>query len=439
MHDLTREDIEIFARENLQSYVRYADFELKLFNELVRDIVDKAQGVFFWVRLVVRSLRDGITNEDPVSLLQERLRAIPSDLEEFFEQILASVDLIYRKRMANTFLATLRSDAPLRIIHYYFLEHEDPNYWCEAPMQWSEFEIQRRVQQTQRRLNGRFKGLSEPASTININSKTTIDFLHRTLRDFLIQGSMRKTVESWADQEIHVLTSVSHTFIAESKFINHGPTPEQLKLAVELAQRANEEMDQSIHLFKVLDQVELEFERQFWSHVRCQSIGLMLRAAVSIGHTEYVRYRLAQDGAAVNTDHLLSHAMACPLDPDQTFSSCVQLTFDSLNTNGTSSHCFVRTEPTGSINDSPQSAMVKLLLNNGADPTVMVNGATSALEVFLSRMDDKVDLACREHIIDIFHIFLDRKVLDTKTMAGASQRLLARKSSMKETAAQSTL
>ncbi|KAF2026984.1 hypothetical protein EK21DRAFT_102841 [Setomelanomma holmii] len=123
LHELIREDVEAFARDGLQSYIRNPDFELHLFDELVRNIGDRAQGVFLWVHLAVRSLRDGITNEDLLQIPHERLRAIPLDLEEFFELILGSL-----------------------IRKYQF-----------PAMRWADTDIQRKVHQTQRRLNGRFK------------------------------------------------------------------------------------------------------------------------------------------------------------------------------------------------------------------------------------------------------------------------------------------
>jgi hypothetical protein len=106
------------------AYTR-SEIAASLFNDLIQDIVDRAQGVFLWVRLVVRLLRDSIINDDPVSILHERLRAIPSNLEELFELILDSVDNIYRSRMASTFLAALKTPRHLKMIHYHFLEQED--------------------------------------------------------------------------------------------------------------------------------------------------------------------------------------------------------------------------------------------------------------------------------------------------------------------------
>lgn len=53
------------------------------YEELAKEIVDKAQGVFLWVFLVVRFLRRGLTNADTLLVFQNRLRQFPTDLWEF--------------------------------------------------------------------------------------------------------------------------------------------------------------------------------------------------------------------------------------------------------------------------------------------------------------------------------------------------------------------
>lgn len=439
LHDLTREDIEMYARENLQSYIRPANFEPTLFAYLLRDIVTRAQGVFLWVRLAIRSLRDGITNEDPVSLLHERLRAIPLDLEEFFEQILASVEPIYRIRMANTFLATLRSGKPLRIMCYYFLEHDDPTCSFEQPaMRWSESTIQQRVLQTQRRLNGRFKGLLEPTSTVNTTSQTTVDFLHRTLRDFLIKGRMRKRLDGWAAQDTHVLISVSRALIAESKFIDEKPSSGQMKWAVELAHQASIETNSNSDYFEILDQVELEHERLNTSHLGCRAIGIMLRAAVSLGQIGYLRHRLAKHSAPTDFNHLLKHAITCPLDRRKTFAFCVQSAFGLPSTAEAQFKCFSQNNVPEPIYCSASSAMVKLLLDCGAESTATIED-TSMLHEFLVKLVDSMDGTDEEHVFEIFQTFLNKQVLDVNNNMALWHAMLVREGHMTQTASQNTL
>lgn len=71
-----------------------------MYRLLIADIGERAQGVFLWVYLNVRSLRDGLVNGDDLSMLQTRLHSLPTDLEEYFKHRSASVDLIHKEKQA---------------------------------------------------------------------------------------------------------------------------------------------------------------------------------------------------------------------------------------------------------------------------------------------------------------------------------------------------
>jgi hypothetical protein len=435
LHDLTRGDIELFARENLMSYSHYTDFEPSLFEELVRDIGDRAQGVFLWVRLVVRSLRDGIINEDPVSYLQKRLQEIPSDLEPFFEHILGSVEDIYQTRMASTFLAAIRTHHPLKMIHYYFLEQDDTTIGLHLPSKlWRQSQIQRRVIQTHRRLNGRFKGLLEPAATTDIGPQTTVNFLHRTLRDFLATARMKEKLESWAAVELNVLTAISRALVAESKFISERPSPAELKLAVELASQACVETGDSTDYFAILDQIELACERFKPERSGCSLNCLMIQLAVSIGHMDYLRYRLQKDGALLDLNRILKHAVLCPLNPRDTFASTL---LTALTYEGTSSRnsCCVSRFSSGSISAS----VIGLLLDHGADPNAKIDRASS-WDVFLGEAISLMDSEEKEEeqCWAVLEVFLQRGV-DLSIRTNKWHRMLNRPGSMQEEALRNTL
>jgi hypothetical protein len=87
LQDLTYRDIEMYVSDMLGEHQRM--LELKKEDpegapQLVTEIVDRASGVFLWVKLVVRSLLDGLSNYDRVSDLQERLWILPVDLEDLY-------------------------------------------------------------------------------------------------------------------------------------------------------------------------------------------------------------------------------------------------------------------------------------------------------------------------------------------------------------------
>jgi hypothetical protein len=56
--------------------------------------VSKADGVFLWVVLVVKSLVSGLRNGDGIVYLRRRLEKIPSDIEKLYAHMLSSIDLL---------------------------------------------------------------------------------------------------------------------------------------------------------------------------------------------------------------------------------------------------------------------------------------------------------------------------------------------------------
>jgi hypothetical protein len=437
LHDLTRQDIELFARENLVSFGLYADFESTLFDDLVQDIGDRAQGVFLWVRLVVRSLRDGIINDDPITILQERLRAIPSDLEKFFEQILGSVEEIYRTRMASTFLTALRSHHPLKMIHYYFLEQGDTTFGFDHPSKiWKHSQIQKRVIQTERRLNGRFKGLLEPASTVGIDCQTKVDFLHRTLRDFLATERMRNRLQSWASQELNVFTAMSRALIAESKFIDKSPSPSTLKLAVELASQGAIETSNTDHCYEVIGQAELENERIRPNHSRCGLNCYMIRFAASIGHTDYLRSRLHKDISTLDPNRILKHMIYIAVHPGETYDLSLPSRLTHYGTPGQPKDWFVPSF-SGAIGNAPLPSLVLLLLGFGADPNAIVDGESSWC-AFAGEVIKLMDSEQKEQGWAVLEIFLEKDV-DVNTVTDKWIEMLKRMDAASEDSLRNTL
>jgi hypothetical protein len=131
LQDFTKEDIRLYAKNKLQEDTRF----LRLMNQdhrcqsLIEDIVERSAGVFLWVYLVVRSLLRGLTDDNDVDTLQLRLDRLPADLENYFKQILETIEDVYQKQTAQIFLLTVHAISPLSAIALSLLEKEkeDPN------------------------------------------------------------------------------------------------------------------------------------------------------------------------------------------------------------------------------------------------------------------------------------------------------------------------
>lgn len=106
LQDLTVDDIRIFVKSHLVEHVQVKNM-LRAHpveaNELVRELQEMADGVFLWVRLVIKLLVEGIQKEEQITDLQRRLRAMPPTLELLYMRMMENMDAIHQVRAAETF------------------------------------------------------------------------------------------------------------------------------------------------------------------------------------------------------------------------------------------------------------------------------------------------------------------------------------------------
>ena len=104
LQDLTEPDIRRYVSDKLEgaplkaSWVSYSSSRI---NDAVDKIVQKAEGVFLWVRLAVRDQLEGIRNGDDAEQLRERLQILPTEIEEVYGHMLHGIDKVYRKEVAQ--------------------------------------------------------------------------------------------------------------------------------------------------------------------------------------------------------------------------------------------------------------------------------------------------------------------------------------------------
>ena len=193
--------------------------------EITHDIVQRSQGVFLWVFLVVRSLLEGLRNHDRPSQLQTRLQEFPNDLKDFFNHIFESLDPIYKTISAHMFQVALASPTGLNILSYWFLDEEEdhPGVALSMPvkaLKSDQFDF--RVEEVRVRINGRLKGLLEdhgisPQSVIP--QCGNVDFLHRTVRDWLDTSEMQGILTTWQRKDFDVDLAVCKMSLAELKSV----------------------------------------------------------------------------------------------------------------------------------------------------------------------------------------------------------------------------
>ncbi|KAL6414132.1 hypothetical protein AUP68_00648 [Ilyonectria robusta] len=129
LHDLTYNDIYIYVYGQLRSHSRYVENEdhnyMSRFDTIVENVVQKSRGVFLWVRLAVMSLLDGLDEYDWIHELEERVEALPPELEAFYDRMLRMIDRSYRHQASRIFRIMLDSESPPHCVTLSFAERYD--------------------------------------------------------------------------------------------------------------------------------------------------------------------------------------------------------------------------------------------------------------------------------------------------------------------------
>ncbi|KAG7055910.1 High-affinity nicotinic acid transporter, partial [Colletotrichum scovillei] len=132
MDQLTAQDMAIYVRDVLGQHDHYQSLlkthQMEATN-LIEIISQKSEGVFFWVALVVKSLARGLDNWDDLAILQRRVADFPSDLDEFFQRMLDSIEDVYKETAYRIFSALLIADMPIPVICFMIMDTYFEDMW----------------------------------------------------------------------------------------------------------------------------------------------------------------------------------------------------------------------------------------------------------------------------------------------------------------------
>ncbi|KAK3643211.1 hypothetical protein LTR56_010358 [Elasticomyces elasticus] len=188
--------------------------------DLVTEIQERAQGVFLWVFLVVRSLLRGLTEADDIAMLQKRMRQLPTDLERFFQQILDSVDDVYQEYTARTLLIVLEAHQPLSMLAFWYLDVdlEKPNYLLRLVIRpLADGDVDKARVIVTSRLNKWCRDLLE----VNWNPSpgSLGDVAELTVRDFLFTGEVYRNLLERAGQNFIPSLATCRLYLALAKWL----------------------------------------------------------------------------------------------------------------------------------------------------------------------------------------------------------------------------
>lgn len=253
VQDLTRPDMDVYISGMLEDDNRFKALvrEDPRAWRLVSEIRDRAEGVFLWVFLVVRRLlvlmEEINMGKNRLDTLESALRALPSDLERYFRHMIDTIEEAHRTHTAGTFKLAIHS-TPLPLIAFWYLPVvlKQPNDVIRAPIEYDEDDDEF-ITKTTQSINAWCKDLLEvhkvnTACTESSGLSFKIDFLHRTVRDFLVTNADVQTifsdhlqadfdpgmtlmrlhlaqvkalyVKSGSDQDLRIFTSIASDFMS---------------------------------------------------------------------------------------------------------------------------------------------------------------------------------------------------------------------------------
>lgn len=229
VHNENRDDIRMYIRERFERSLDFAKstYEKQELQQLVDSMVEDSRGVFLWVFLAVESLLRGLSNGDRISELRRRLDQMPKRLHEMFKRMLDSVEEVYQEQAAKMLQVALYAKRPLYVALYSLVDNDDGETSLEKlaleNKEWDEKECVSASKMGERRIKIRcpdlikINGLPDEMTTAQKMRGHRVEFLHRTVRDFLaleetqimLQQRMRKPFDP-------------HLFIAQALLVQIG-------------------------------------------------------------------------------------------------------------------------------------------------------------------------------------------------------------------------
>jgi hypothetical protein len=242
LQDLTKDDMEIFVQDNLASHETMVLLTKQYptdTREIVTEIQEKAQGVFLWVRLVVRLLTDGLVAGDTIEELRDKLRSLPPDLRDLYRRMMSKITPEDRVKAAKIF----------KIIHTWQSNVEDSfrtillHFAIQPPSEVMNLEVRPLdpqilalyYNQTTARVRGCCCGLLEvyrqyDVGRPNTESKTQtshmdlevaihsrVNYLHRTVAEFLTSDDVWDEMRTLTEPNFDPLSNLASACLAMVK------------------------------------------------------------------------------------------------------------------------------------------------------------------------------------------------------------------------------
>lgn len=201
LHEWTKDDIYRYVWSELYGALRSAAMSTEPLTGLVEIVSRRANGVFIWARLVVKSLLQGIAHRDSMKALHDRVDQAPEDLNLLYEKVLIGIDPGIRGRADNAlFLVALSPFGALNAMAFSWLDDlQDEDFPFNRPFQiYTPEEVHDRTDIARRQVALLTGGLVEMRSCVREKYEANrysyfgtffdyqLEYHHLTAHDFLM-------------------------------------------------------------------------------------------------------------------------------------------------------------------------------------------------------------------------------------------------------------
>lgn len=237
IHNFTTDDIRIYASALLEEPLQSLDLPAAYQSgsqQLVNEIIERANGVFVWVRVVVDSMRRHITDGTSIEVLRKKILEYPKELKDLYEFTVKRIPGDYWKELEVALKVLFSSQTALTLTELYVLTQI-----CIDQRPPQDFQAS---QQTSAWLASRSGGLIEEINVSptvedvldqqQVGKISSVQFVHQTVQDFVITGI--KGLPEPRDHGPRLLVPPGHHLIASACLDSPSPHPCMSRVAQKL-------------------------------------------------------------------------------------------------------------------------------------------------------------------------------------------------------------
>ncbi|KAI9162965.1 small s [Paramyrothecium foliicola] len=212
LHELTRHDMLRLVQDKLAKNESFQELKNNSDKRMFADeVVQKSDGVFLWLKLIMRDIEDGLFNGDRLPQLKKKLERLPTELNDLFWHLLNSIHPCDKKEAFLILAMALDHPPNWPVLRLSFIEDylEDPDFALKETLKLQEeAEIADRLERTRRKIYGKCKGLVEIVPI----EYTDPDSSHRPQLGNTLQSTFKLThrsiVEFLGDNQVKSITAV---------------------------------------------------------------------------------------------------------------------------------------------------------------------------------------------------------------------------------------